>query len=64
MSQIEREVLIRYIKKHDTYNYGAVDFKYYTDEDLQNIKKMITGEYSAQHRADRNQQGTQRSAAV
>jgi hypothetical protein len=39
---MEREELITYIKAHDkNYNYDKVDFKYYTDEELQLIYERI-----------------------
>lgn len=38
----EREELIRFIKTNDnTYNYNAVNFRYYTDRDLIILKKIL-----------------------
>ena len=45
MTPKEREIIIDYIKKNDsTYNYKAVDFKYYSDADLLKLKKRIDQE--------------------
>jgi hypothetical protein len=45
MTPEEREALIEYIKENDrTYNYSAVNFKYYTDDELRTLKKRIDQE--------------------
>ncbi|HXB40333.1 MAG TPA: hypothetical protein VNZ49_07300 [Bacteroidia bacterium] len=42
---MKREELIEYIKQNDrTYNYNAVNFKYYSDKDLAILKKRIDRE--------------------
>ena len=45
MNLEERETLIKFIKENDsTYNYNAVNFKYYTDKDLIVLKKRLDSE--------------------
>ncbi len=40
-----RDELIAFIKEHDkTYDYEAVNFKFYSDEDLQRLKEKIDRE--------------------
>lgn len=42
VKELNREELIEYIKKNDNrYNYDAVNFKYFTDEDLITLRKKI-----------------------
>jgi hypothetical protein len=42
MTKKEREAIIEYIKANDsTYNYNAVNFKYYSDEDLLILKGRL-----------------------
>jgi hypothetical protein len=45
MKEEERQNLIEYIKANDsTYNYNAVNFKYYSDEDLLVLKRRLDWE--------------------
>ncbi|MDP2386251.1 MAG: hypothetical protein Q8M29_07755 [Bacteroidota bacterium] len=45
MNEEERQNIIEYIKANDsTYNYNAVNFKYYSDEDLLVLKKRLDRE--------------------
>jgi hypothetical protein len=45
MTEKEREDIIEYIKTYDiTYNYNAVDFKYYSDEDLLILQQRLIRE--------------------
>jgi hypothetical protein len=56
MTPEERETLIEYIKENDsTYNYNAVNFKYYTDEDLLVLKKRLDHELRERKKQDGGQ---------
>jgi hypothetical protein len=45
MTEEERKIVIEFIKANDsTYNYNAVNFKFYSDNDLLILKKRIDRE--------------------
>jgi hypothetical protein len=59
MTAEERDALIEYIKDNDRmYNYNAVNFKYYTDEDLLILKQRIDQELLKRGPATRSSAGT------
>jgi hypothetical protein len=51
MTLKEREELVEFIKKNDiTYNDNAVDFRYYSDDDLVILKKRLDMELEIKSR--------------
>ena len=53
MKEEERQRMIEYIKANDcTYNYNAVNFKYYSDKDLLVLKKRLEREIEEKNHKD------------
>lgn len=55
MNEEERQVIIEFIKANDsTYNYQAVNSKYYSDEDLLVLKKRLDLEKREEQKGQKN----------
>lgn len=65
MNQKEREELIEFIKTYDsTYNYNAVDFRYYSDKDLLVLKKRLDVEIKSEPNAKSEDDGIRLSSML